>query len=256
MERFDRLEFEDPVKVVAPSPAREPDRDERHWLKQAVQERENGQHESALRLYSRALEVDKSILAGWLGQVQMLIALGEYPEAELWARKALELFKNNADLLAGRSQAFCRIGDLKSALASSDASINQQGVATYPFVARGELMLARKEKAEEYCFDKAAQLDGGWLVRLEIAEVYLFHSRPTKALTWIRRAVELAPDRAHGWYSQGSCEVVLGLNRSAEASFKRCLQIMPKHASAREALSQMQQGGGGLKNLFRRLFSS
>ena len=37
-----------------------------------------------------------SLVAGWLGQVQMLVFLGEYPEAELWARKALELFHTTA----------------------------------------------------------------------------------------------------------------------------------------------------------------
>jgi tetratricopeptide (TPR) repeat protein len=259
MKRFDRLEFEPSGNRVATpesAPLREPDHDERHWLKQAITERRNGMHESALRLYSRALEMDKSLVAGWAGQVQMLIALGEYPEAELWARKALELFKNNADLLAGRSQAFCRIGDFESALASSDASVNQQGLGPYPFVARGELMLARKEKAEEHCFEKAVQLDRDWLVRLDIANVYLFHDRPTKALAWIRRAVEEASDHAYCWYFQGRCEIALGLDRAAEASFKRCLQLAPKHADARRELEELKRGGKGVRNLFRRWFRS
>jgi len=84
-------------------------------MKAAGEERRNGLHESALRYYSRALELDKSQAAGWVGQVQMLVAMNECPEADLWSRKALELFKNNPDLLAARAQALCRIGDLKNA---------------------------------------------------------------------------------------------------------------------------------------------
>ena len=48
------------------------------------------------------------LVAGWVGQVQMLVQLQEYPEADLWSRKGLELFPNNGELLAGRAQAFCR----------------------------------------------------------------------------------------------------------------------------------------------------
>ena len=106
MKRFDRLEFDAPEPQKKPgSPAQAAleavgDHDEHHWLKRAEDERRSGFFENALRFYSRSLEVNKTLVQGWLGQVQMLIALGEYPEAELWARKALELFRNNGDLLA------------------------------------------------------------------------------------------------------------------------------------------------------------
>ena len=56
-----------------------------------------------LRFYSRALEEDKTLIVGWVGQVQMLVQLGELKEAETWARKALELYPNNPELLAGRA---------------------------------------------------------------------------------------------------------------------------------------------------------
>jgi tetratricopeptide (TPR) repeat protein len=101
MKRFDRLEFEDPESrhtqhdAAVQSSSRsvevgsflQEERDEHHWIRVATDERRNGQHENALRYYSRALELDKALVAGWVGQVQMLIALGEYPEAELWSRK-------------------------------------------------------------------------------------------------------------------------------------------------------------------------
>ena len=100
MARFDKLEIQnssggndEEVRIA---------RDDGDWLAQADQQRRVGHYESALRLYSRALEDDKALVVGWLGQIQMLVQLEEYPEAELWARKALELFPNNGDLLAGR----------------------------------------------------------------------------------------------------------------------------------------------------------
>jgi len=256
MKRFDRLEFQEP-QVTQPEiqqTTRAADRDEHHWMAQALEERRNGQHETALRLYSRALEMDKSLVGGWVGQVQMLIALGEDPEADLWSRKALELFKNNADLLAARAQALCRTGDLRAAQASCDAAIGQPGMGSYPWTSRGELMLARKENLDDSCFDKAIQLDRDWLVPLEIASIYLHYDRPTKALRRVRQAVEGAPDRGYCWYMQGTCELALGMGGPAKQSFTRCLQLEPKNSEARQQLIAASSGGGAVRGFFRRMF--
>ncbi|HEV8293470.1 MAG TPA: tetratricopeptide repeat protein, partial [Tepidisphaeraceae bacterium] len=146
MRRFDRLEFEKPQETHAAAqtkPRQQTDHDDHHWMNLADENRRLGLYESSLKYYSRALEVDKSLVAAWVGQVQMLIMLGEYPEAELWSRKALELFKNNAELMAARAQALCRTGDLKEAQAMCDAALGQQGQSAYPWLARGEVMVAR-----------------------------------------------------------------------------------------------------------------
>lgn len=262
MRRFDLLEFGEQEPRRDQTTRQQTQRglesagEERDWLQMALDERRRGLHESALRYYSRALELDKSLVAGWVGQIRMLIALGEYPEAELWSRKALELFKNNAELLAGRAQALCRAGDLKSAQASCDAAIGQQGMFAYPWVARGEVMLARKENLDEYCFDKAVQLDPDWLMPLEIGTIYQHYGRDAKALTRIRQAVEKAPDQAYCWYRQGACELALGLTGAAEKSFARCLQLVPEHADAQRALKDIANNRGVVKNFFRRMFKS
>jgi tetratricopeptide (TPR) repeat protein len=262
--RFDRLEFEERqaptehesthVHAHGRQRHREADRDERHWLRVAGDERRAGLHESALRYYSRALELDKSLVEGWAGQVQMLIAMGEYPEAEVWSRKALELFKNNADLLAARAQALCRTGDLRSAQASCDAAIGQACHGAYPWVARGELMLARKDRLEQFCFDKAVSIDPDWLVPLEIGAIYEHYGRTAKALTRTREAVEKAPDQAYCWYRQGVVERAMGMDGPAGRSFAQCLQLVPGHAEAKRELAEMINHRRPIRRLFMRLF--
>src|SRR5947209_3442207 len=73
--RFDRLEFDQPGERPEHGQAadREPLRDAEHWLKLAGDNRRRGLYEDALRYFSRALEQDRSLVEGWLGQVQMLI---------------------------------------------------------------------------------------------------------------------------------------------------------------------------------------
>ncbi len=254
MQRFSRLELNSDHQQVVPASSQRPLHDEQYWIASARNERQNGLYEGALRYYSRALEADRSLVAGWVGQVQMLIALGEYREADLWGRKALELFKNNAELLAGRAQALCRLGDVTNALASSDLSIAQTGLFSYAWLSRGEVMLVRGERTDIYCFEKATQIDPDWLVRLEIGDVYRHHHRPAKALTYYRQAVERAADQPHTWFSQARCEVDLGLTAAAKKSLSRCLELSPKHEGARRTLRQVTTDARPVRNFIRRVF--
>jgi tetratricopeptide (TPR) repeat protein len=209
----------------------------------ADRSRRNGDYEDALRCYSRAVELDRALVSAWVGQVRMLIGLEEYKEAELWARKALELFRNHIELTAARGQALCRIGDTKGAQAACDAALNQPGLSPYPWIVRGDLMLARRDSAEEHCFNKAVQLDPDWLVLLDIATIYLFYHKHAKALARLRAATEKAPDQAHCWLQQGQCEVAMGLDKPARRSFKQCLDLNPKNSAARQALISLDSGG-------------
>jgi tetratricopeptide (TPR) repeat protein len=256
MPRFDRLELDSSQKRPDDDRGGREDflRDEHHWLQLADAERRKGLYENALRYYSRSLELDKSQVAGWLGQVQMLIALGEYPEAEMWARKALELFKNHGDLLAGRAQAYCRLKDRAQATASCDAAFAQPDQPAYRWTVRGEVMVLVRSDVDRYCFDKAVQINGDWLVPLEIAQVYLYHGYPSKALARARQAVEKGTDHPFPWFLQGVCERELGLNDAARRSFERCLEIIPNHADAGRNLLELDRQSWSLGRVLRCLF--
>jgi tetratricopeptide (TPR) repeat protein len=261
MSRFDHLEFEPgkpPVPSSQPS-TRQFDQevhDEHHWMHQADLERRVGHWEEALRYYSRALELNKSLVGGWLGQVQMLIALGEYPEAELWGRKANEIFHNHQQLVAAQAHALVRRGSLSQAQALCDRALALEGNSEYPWIVRGELMLARRDPIEQHCFDKARQLSSDWLVLVEIAGIYMYHRRPAKALSLFRQAVVQAPDNAYCWFCQGKCELELGLAFPAQRSLTHCLELAPGHVEAKRCLERATRQKWSPLTIVRRLFSS
>ncbi len=255
MGRFDKLEVSGEQPDNRRSSQDSPLRREVGWLEQALEARRCGQYENAMRLYSRALEDDKSIVTGWLGQVQMLVHLDETVEAELWSRKALELFPANGDLMAGRAQAFGRNGETGQALLLSDGSLKQSGQSAYRWQVRGELMAATKQDTDRHCFDKASQVDADWLVALETACIYLYLGIPGRAADRARRAVELAPDRYYAWFVQGRTQQELGLTAAAK-SFQRCLDLCPGHVDSMRFLAEFSQGGGSLRRLWRRAFGS
>ncbi len=255
MPRFDHLEFDPQPGEGADDqrPAGEVEPDGAQWLRKADAERRRGLYENALRYYSRALDLDKSLILGWLGQIQMLILLGENSEAELWARKALELFRGHGDLLAGRAQALARIGDEKQALELCDAALKQEGASAYRWLVRGELMVCARDDVDRHCFDKAVQADSDWLVPLEIALVYLEYDMPSKGLFRAHQAVEKAPQSFYCWYIQGRCEQQLALNQQAERSFQRCLELSPRHVDATRRLDELARESWSLTRSLRRL---
>src|SRR5689334_6356867 len=142
MGRFSNLEFggefEDPAPVSSGL------KGEAYYEAQAHAAFANGEFESGLRLYSKVLEFNPLNVAAWAGQVRMLIELGEFKEAKLWADKALERFPHEAELLAAKAVALARSGDLDAALTFSDASIEEHGDTPYVWLARGDVLLARE----------------------------------------------------------------------------------------------------------------
>jgi tetratricopeptide (TPR) repeat protein len=258
--RFEHLEFgsdkdASPAKAAArgerPAP---PADDERQSLRRADEFRRKGQYENALRQYSRALEFDKSLVAAWVGQVQMLVMLNEAPEAEIWARKALEIFPGNGELLAGRAQALARMGDIKRAGEASDAALAVPGKSAYRWLARGEWMLAGRQKLEEHCFNKAAQLDSDWLILLESALIYMHYNFASRAVVRARSAAEAAPDQYHIWFVRGCAEDAAGMKRPSAESLEQCLRLCPGHADALQRLGGLNGGFSPLTWLRRVIF--
>jgi tetratricopeptide (TPR) repeat protein len=178
-------------------------------------------------------------VSAWLGQVQMLIALEEYPEAQLWSRKALELFRNHGDLLAAQAQALARLGERGQALALCDAALKQEGLSAYRWIVRGELLVEERQDIDRHCFDKAMLADRDWLVPLEIAAIYMHHGVPSKALLRYRQALERAPDNAHLWYRKALSELALDLTDAAGKSLRRCLELAPGYVDAAHALAEL-----------------
>src|SRR5258708_27671350 len=116
MSRFGNLEFGDEAHSENSEAAFIP-KDEFYYLNQAQDAFQRGQFEAGLRAFSKVIEYNPKNATAWAGQVRMLIELGEYREARLWAEKALETFPSEPELLAAKPVSLARTGDLQGALA-------------------------------------------------------------------------------------------------------------------------------------------
>ncbi len=219
-------------------------KDESYYWNQAGAAFESGDYEQALRQYSKVLEFNPQNIAAWAAQVRMLIELGEFREARLWADKALERFSNCPDLLAAKAVALARSGDLQGALAFSDASIEERGDTPYVWLARGDVLLARKEQRADYCFEKALLLaPKDWFVAWLAARIRFYHEQFVLALNLLQRAIEWNAGNFILWLEMGRCQEALGLIVPAQNSFTQAWQLNPECHEARLAVGKLSQKG-------------
>ena len=254
MSRFGNLEFDgqsDEEKQAAPVHT-----DEANCLADARAFFEDAEFEKALRAYSKALEFNPHSRGGWCGQVRALIELGEFREAALWSDKALEQFPEDSELLAAKAVALARSGDLEEAIALSDAAIEQRGDAAYVWLARGDVLLARREKRAEYCLEKALALAAGdWVISWLVARVRYYYQHFAVAVKLLQTLLETNGGRGVLWVELGSCQLELGLAGAAERSFAQARQLKPDCLPRRQAGRLKVGFRGRLRCWWRRMFS-
>jgi tetratricopeptide (TPR) repeat protein len=259
MSRFANLEFGDEHENPSRAAAKPFVKDEAYYLGEARTAFEHGKFEPGLRLYAKVLEFNPNTAVAWTGQVRMLIEMGEFREAKLWADKALEKFPNEPELLAAKAVALARSGDTHGALAFSDAAIEVQGDTPYIWLARGDVLLARKESRADYCFEKALALaPRDWFVTCLAGRIRFYHQQFALALKLIQQAVELNAGHFLLWLELGRCQHALGLVGLAHKSFAQAQQLDPHNADISAALRQLgdvgpwQQLRGWWRTLFQR----
>jgi tetratricopeptide (TPR) repeat protein len=242
MSRFSNLEFSDENEFRF---GEEPvSKDERFYFIEATEFFHNGRFDEALRSFSRVLEFNPDNAAAWTGQVRMLIELGEFHEARLWADKALERFQHEPELLAAKAVALARMGDFKAAIAFSDASIEERGDTPYIWLARGDVLLSGKEKRAEYCFEKALAMGrADWFLAWLAARIHAFYSKFSLALRYAQQALNMDPGRGVVWLQLGRCQFALGLVSLAEASFEQAREIDPACPGLERAINDLSRIG-------------
>src|SRR5437879_4481486 len=232
MSRFNSLEFGEQFDDQLPQ-QRELVKGEAFYMAEARAAFENANFEQGLRLYSKVLEFNPENASAWTGQVRMLIELGEFREAKLWADKALEQFPHEPELLAAKAVALARSGDLQEALACSDASIEERGDSPYLWLARGDVLLSRKAAHADYCFDKALLLaPRDWFIAWLAARIRYFYEQFALALKLLQMAVEWNAGHFLLWLELGHCQHALGLVGAARHSYTQAKQLNPHCSEA------------------------
>ena len=244
MGRFSNLEFDGREPLREEPVASGEIRDDQYYLRMADQEFRRARFEKALRFYSRSLEYNANVHAAWVGQVQMLLELGEYKEARLWADKALELHRDSGDILSAKVVACARTGDRQKAVEFSDAAIAQRGATPFVWLARGEALMASRQANDEYCLEKAAaESKQDWFMQVRIARVFYSHRQFAHAMAWVTKATKQEPAAPFVLHVLGDCQAALGFSSSARSSYRQALSLDPEFPLSRAGLDALDAQG-------------
>jgi len=247
MRRFERLEFGDKSEEGKGKPrTSEEIRDAEYFQKEAIRYWLAGDFEIALRNFSRSLEQNSAFYPGWLGQVLMLIELGEYKEAAVWVDKALEMFPDHPELLAAKAVACARDGRMEQAIAYSDNSITKENLSSAVWLARAEVLLDRKSSVAQNCISKAisaaAPGEDGAMVRLQAGRLLNRKGEFASAMQYLRKVTDELPASALAWYELGYCQARLGRPEAA-SSFEQAMKLHQGWTAPAEALRKFQNRG-------------
>lgn len=255
MGRFGWLEMDSELPGGDPvATAGQRDLDEVMCLERATKLLRQGQYETALQWFSRALRFQLDLEDAWAGQVQCLLALGEYPEANIWADRALERFQDSPDILAAKALAVDRTRGYGAAMAYSDASLSVKGrvVGPYPWIVRGDLLLDTREsrQAANRCFDKALELAGrDWYTHYLIGLTWMQKDCFDQALVRLSAGNKLETHNPLLLCGMGECRERRGEVREAISAYRRAREADPTCRYAKDRLEALKHIG-----LLRRLF--
>jgi tetratricopeptide (TPR) repeat protein len=99
----------------------------------------------------------------------------------------------------------------------------------YIWLARGDVLLARKEKRADYCFERALTLASkNWFCLWLAARIHSFYRHFARGLKCAQVALAAEPARAVLWLQSGECQLALGLAAQARNSFEQARELDPE----------------------------
>jgi len=241
---------------VAPEEAVGPDYDQGYYLAEAENLFYQGDYQKALRLYSRAMQVDQSTVDPWIGQVLSLIELGQKREAAMWALRSLELFPEDPRLISLQGLTYALNGTIKRGLACSDYAISQPLPATaFIWAVRGHILSLADNQNATFCFDKAMEVrqKDDWKTPLRIGLLLISEKKWSRAAEFLELAVQVNGKNPFAWKKLGFAREQLGLAQPALEAYQAAIHLNVADKEADDAMRRLTCTSLPVR-LWRRLF--
>jgi tetratricopeptide (TPR) repeat protein len=211
-----------------------------HFMAEATLAMERGRWESALRLFGRALQRDRSSEAAWVGQVRALVEMSQPGEAATWAEQAAKVCGESAEILALKATCAARTGKPDEAMAWSDRAMSQGRDEGQVWASRAEALFASGHgEMARRALEKAAERSPEPAMLRKYGEIALFFGDLRLAQLWLERARSLAPDDPLAALQLGVLRDRQDDLVAARIELDRALALEPGLKSARLALRDL-----------------
>jgi tetratricopeptide (TPR) repeat protein len=173
----------------------------------------NGDSDSALDSYRRALSVDRGSAAGEFGIGRLALAKGDLEESATHLERARELAPEAGSIQATLSQLYHRLGREEEA-----GKAAARARKLHPDVEVDDAVLASVK-------EEAVSIVGYQHRALDAEQA----GDPSRAEALLRRAIEIRPDDASLSYNLANHLSRQGRHREAEESYRQALRLDPGH---------------------------
>jgi tetratricopeptide (TPR) repeat protein len=227
------------------------DRDAAGWLRLGDGALFQDERKKALRWYSRAMDMDSTLLEAWIALIRTLLLRNDLTEATAWITRGLTLFPNSPQLLALRAVQYARRGMLRQAINNSDAVLEQNGSEPLAHIARGEVLLLAENKNADYCFEQGVKLTpaNDWRTPFVVGLILQERRLWAKAIQFYAMATERHESSAALWYHIGLCRAQLGQTLLARKAFQQAREICPPNDPLLIKIDRAKSG-----SILRRIF--
>ena len=215
-----------------------------------------GDHTTAMRWYSRAMQADDHCLEAWIAHIRVLNLTGQLEDAQTWVRRGMEIFPGDTGLMALEAVTNALSGSIGEALRISNSIIAMAGLDLTCWMSRGHVLLISGDRNANSCFEQCIDisLDEDWKTPFLIGMILDCEGKSARAIAFYEAALDRRSALPYAWYRIAMDHAELGQRQSARRALARAEELCVDNDRLLAKIQKAELGSvlNRLKNIFSR----
>lgn len=220
-----------------------------------------------LQYYAQVLHADRSEIAAWVGQIRILIDIGQYDSAIYWADKGCQMLHDAKLICSAKAFALAYAGEVDDAKAIINVPVEKEEDAML-WLLRGEVLLKVRINLFQklftpykgigrmgafFCFIKALSADRqDAFINQRVGLAYLLAGDHRRAIEHLRTSLHIVSDNPLTLYGLAECYRRKREYAESMSYVKKAIAGNPKLDGAFELLHWLHKPGRDLRLLMSR----
>jgi tetratricopeptide (TPR) repeat protein len=218
-----------------------------------------GEYRGALRLYSRAMQLDKTKAEPWVGQILSQVFLSQIHDAMVWVRQGMLVFFDHPVLTSLHGLALALDRRAAEGLRRSNEALAHGEADLLCRTIHGWILLEAKDRRWDSCFSELARScpAGAWRMRTLMGLALERHGKWVGAAACYEAAAAANPINAFLWRRLEFCYAKAGYPRKAFGARRKAERPIPSSDSKEQILPRTDAlvWIGGIISRLIRIFS-
>jgi putative PEP-CTERM system TPR-repeat lipoprotein len=204
----------------------------------------------ALEYFTRGVAIDDSHIPSRLGIARAHYALGDRIAAAANYEAVLESDSSNVQALTELANLWAIASDIARSIELLEQAVELNTGSPIPHIMLARALIREGDmiRAERLAREASRLAPEGGLVQAEVGGILLEAGLHTDALSFLSKAVELAPNSSESWYLLGRSQIALGESADARMSLNRAIELNPSSVVANLLMAMLEMREGDLQS--------